>query len=159
MSKQHLPRLIKLNRVIAWLLVVNSALVLALGYVQTILNIESNIITRGHYIMGVFFALFFFLHMSLSVVLIRYNWRTTLQKILNRELGPLSWLRFAQRVSGWVLVAAASLVLTSGLDWFKIGTGWLLPFTYHVRFDLFLLLSIVIHVSIGLKFALMRKRN
>ncbi len=158
MSKTHLPRLIKLNRVIAWLLVVISALVLALGYVQTILNVESNMITRGHYVMGGVFALFFILHMSLSVVLIRYDWRTTLRKILNRGLGSLSWLRFAQRVSGWALVAAALLVLVSGLDWFKIGTGWLLPFAYHVRFDLFLLLSIIIHVSIGLKFSLMRRR-
>lgn len=40
----------------------------------------------------------------------------------------------------------------------KIGSGYLLPFSYHVRFDLFLLVSIIIHVSIGLKFALTRKR-
>jgi len=64
----------------------------------------------------------------------------------------------AQRVSGWLITASAILILLSGFDWFKILPGWLLPFTYHIRFDLLLSFNIIIHGAIGLKFALLRRR-
>jgi len=68
-------------------------------------------------------ALLSAVHMYISVVLIRYSWRTVASKIRRWEVGPLTWLRLAQRVSGWAVALSALLVLISGFDWFKLGTG------------------------------------
>jgi DMSO/TMAO reductase YedYZ molybdopterin-dependent catalytic subunit len=57
-----------------------------------------------------------------------------------------------------VVAVLGSLLLLSGLDWFKVGTGRFLPFTVHVRFDVVLALAIIAHTSIGAHFALRQRR-
>jgi len=78
--------------------------------------------------------------------------------ILKGKANRLTWLRFLQITSGVGLIFAASLILLSGLDWFKIGTGWLVPFSSHIGFDIFLSLIAIVHTGAGLKFALLRRR-
>jgi DMSO/TMAO reductase YedYZ molybdopterin-dependent catalytic subunit len=68
-------------------------------------------------------------------------------------------LRLMQRISGWIVAIFGLLVLFSGLDWFKIGTGWLVGFTSHINFDIFLSSAILVHSSVGLNFALIRRRR
>jgi DMSO/TMAO reductase YedYZ molybdopterin-dependent catalytic subunit len=96
--------------------------------------------------------------MYISVITIRYKWKKSISTIWNGQAGILTWLRFIQRVTGWGIIIPASLILFSGLDWFKIGTGWLISFTSHIRFDVYLSIIVILHTSIGLKFALMRRR-
>ena len=73
------------------------------------------------------------------------------------RLGPLTLLRLVQRLSGWFVAFSAFLVLLSGLDWFKVGTGVFLSFSVHVRVDVLLSLGVVLHGAVGLGFALMRR--
>jgi DMSO/TMAO reductase YedYZ molybdopterin-dependent catalytic subunit len=129
-----------------------------MGYGLTILNLEGALITLGHIIFGGLFASLFMLHTIVSVVLIRYNWRKTFQNIVDRSASYLTWLRFFQRVSGWILAATALLVIFSGIDWFKIGTGRFIPFSSHIRWEAFLSVMIIVHTSIGANFALLRRR-
>jgi succinate dehydrogenase/fumarate reductase cytochrome b subunit len=68
-------------------------------------------------------------------------------------------LKLMQRISGWIVALFGLLVLFSGLDWFKIGTGWFVGFTSHITFDVFLSLSILVHTSVGLNFTLIRRRQ
>ena len=107
---------------------------------------------------GGVFGLLIAVHMYTSVFLLRSRWRVTLKRIRAGEAGSLTWLRLIQRVSAWALFFSAFLVLLSGLDWFKVGTGWLVPFASHVRYDVFLSVSIVVHSSVGLYFALIRRK-
>lgn len=122
------------------------------------MNLESPVAVWAHWVLGGVVALLSAVHMYISVVLIRYSWRTVASKIRRGEVGPLTWLRLAQRVSGWAVALSALLVLLSGFDWFKLGTGWLVPFSSHVGFDVYLSASIVFHSAVGLYFALLRRR-
>jgi DMSO/TMAO reductase YedYZ molybdopterin-dependent catalytic subunit len=110
-------------------------------------------------IFGVFFSVLFVFHFFFSVYYVRYNWRKTFQKLLKREADELTWLRLIQRLSGWFLIASTFLVLISGFDWFKLGSGRIIPFSFHVRFDILLSVSTILHSSIGFKMALMRRRT
>lgn len=156
--QMSVPRLVRLNRRLSWLLVLVSVLVLALGYGQTVLDLDSGLVWWGHSVLGVVFGIVFLAHMLISVFVIRYDWGRSVRGVLGGEAGGVTWLRLGQRVSGWTLVASALLVLLSGLDWFKLGTGWILPFASHVRFDLFLSLTLIFHVTIGGYFVLLRRR-
>jgi len=158
MAGSRLPLLFRLNRRISWLLVLVSSVMLLTGYGSTILDLGGPLISWGHRVLGGVFGLLFVVHMFISVVLLRFRWRSALESLRAGRAGPLTRLRLVQRVSGWALILSASLVLLSGLDWFKVGTGWLVPFASHVRFDVFLSTSIVVHSSVGLYFALMRRR-
>ncbi len=158
MAYSRLPLLFRLNRRISWFLMLISVIVLLTGYGSTIMDFESPLITWGHRILGAVFGLLITIHMFISVVLLRFRWRSALKSLLVGRAGHLTRLRLVQRFSGWALILSASLVLLSGLDWFKVGTGWLIHFALHVRYDILLSVSIVVHSSVGLHFALKRRR-
>jgi succinate dehydrogenase/fumarate reductase cytochrome b subunit len=159
MKKQDKYILIKLNKQLSWLLVFISLVVLLIGYSLTIIDIKNPLAEWGHRVLGGVFALLFLLHMYSSVILLRYRWRKNLERLFHSGMGIQALLRLMQRISGWIVAIFGFLVLFSGLDWFKIGTGWLLGFTSHIQFDVFLSLAILIHISVGINFALIRRRR
>ena len=150
-------RLLKFRKKISWLLLILSYIVFLSGYAQTVFNIQENVMNTTHVVLGGIFAIFFLLHTAISVFLIRFKWRKTIQRIFSGGAGNLLHLRFMQRLSGWLIVVFAGLTLLSGLEWFKIGLGRLVPFSVHIWNDLFLWLTIAIHGSIGLSFWMMRR--
>lgn len=150
-------RLLILRKKISWLLLILSCIVFLSGYAQTAFNIQESVMNTTHVVLGGIFAIFFLLHTTISVFLIRFEWRKTIQRIFSGGAGNLLRLRFLQRLSGWLIVAFAGLTLLSGLEWFKIGLGRFVPFSVHIWNDLFLWLAITIHGSIGLSFWLMRR--
>jgi DMSO/TMAO reductase YedYZ molybdopterin-dependent catalytic subunit len=147
-----------MRKKISWLLVVSSFIVIFSGYGLTIFGFSDQSIRFLHFILGGYFAFLFFLHLAISIVLIRFNWKKSLASIYQKKAGNLVRLRFIQRVSGWFLVAFAGLTLLSGLDWFKIGAGRFVPFSTHIWIDLPLWIATIIHISVGLWFALTRRR-
>jgi DMSO/TMAO reductase YedYZ molybdopterin-dependent catalytic subunit len=153
-----LHRLVRVNRRLSWLLVFVAFLVLFLGYGLTELDLRSPFVVWGHFLLGGVFGVLFFVHMGISVFLVRYDWVGSVRRVLGGGVGKLTWLRLGQRVSGWFLVLSASLVLLSGLDWFKLGTGWIISFSSHVVWDFLLAAIFMSHTLIGLGFALMRRR-
>jgi hypothetical protein len=151
-------RLVRVNRWLSWLLVLVAFLVLFLGYGQTELDLRSPVVVWGHFLLGGVFGVLFFFHMGISVFLVRFDWAGSIRQVFGGEVEKIVWLRLGQRVSGWFLVVLASLVLMSGLDWFKLGTGWIVSFSSHVVWDFLLAAVFMAHTLIGLGFALKRKR-
>ena len=158
MERRLRAPLIKFNRGLSWALAVFSVAPLATGYAQTILDVELEIATRIHAIQGVLFLFLFLLHSVFSLFLIKYDWGGNIKKYLQRELSDLSKLRLAQRATGIALILSGFLVSVTGIDWFKLGLGWLFPFKSHINYDVFLMVSGILHVSIGVNFALKRRR-
>lgn len=159
MKKQYNYILVKLNKQLSWLLVFISLLVLLTGYGLTIIDIKNPVVEWGHRVLGGMFALLFVLHTYSSVILFRYRWRKNMVLLFHGRISIQALLRLMQRISGWIVAIFGLLVLFSGLDWFKIGTGWLVGFTSHITFDVFLSFAILVHISIGLNFALIRRRQ
>lgn len=151
-------RLVRVNRRLSWLLAFVAFLVLFLGYSLTELDLRSPVVVWGHFLLGGVFSVLFFVHMGISVFLVRFDWEASVRRVLSGEVGKLTWLRLGQRVSGWFLVLSASLVLMSGLDWFKLGTGRIISFSSHVVWDFLLTAVFVAHTLIGLGLALKRRR-
>jgi hypothetical protein len=150
---------IKMNRQLSWVLVLTVLLNFSTGYSLTILNLQNQYLIMGHQVLGVFFMLLTLLHLFLSVFIIRYPWLLAIRRALSGEAGFLFKLKLAQRLSGWLVVIPAFIIVSSGLNWFKLGTGVFLPFSQHIRFDIILSFAIILHSSIGIKFALVRRRN
>lgn len=158
MAKSLRASLIKFNRGLSWTLAVFSIALLATGYGQTILDIEADIATRIHAIQGAVFLVFFLIHAAISLFLLWYDWSGNIRKFLRGELSNLSKLRLAQKFTGLALIVAGFLVGITGIDWFKLGLGWLFPFKRHITYDIFLTVSGILHVAIGVNFALKRRQ-
>jgi succinate dehydrogenase/fumarate reductase cytochrome b subunit len=159
MKKQNNYTLIKLNKQLSWLLVFISLVVFLTGYGLTIIDIKNPLAEWGHRVLGGVFALLFVLHTYSSVILFRYRWRVNVGRLFQGGMSIQALLRLMQRISGWIVAIFGLLVLFSGLDWFKIGTGWFAGFTSHINFDISLSLAILFHTSVGLNFALNRRRR
>ena len=82
-----------------------------------------------------------------------------IQKYLRGELSDLSKLRLAQNFTGLALIVAGFFVSITRIDWFKLGLGWLFPFKRHINYDVFLTVSGILHVAIGVNFGLKRRRH
>jgi hypothetical protein len=158
MAKSLRGILIKFNRGLSWTLAFFSISLLATGYGQTVLNIEFDIARWIHAIQGSFFIVLFLIHASISFFLLWYDWGGNIRKYLRGELSNRSKLRLAQNFTGLVLIVSGFFVSITGIDWFKLGLGWLFPFKSHINYDIFLTFSGVLHVAIGINFALLRKR-
>jgi hypothetical protein len=127
------------------------------GYFIRVNEVEEGTLKLSHYILGGIFASISLLHTYISVLKINFSWLNNIRLTRRKQTKDIGWLRLSQMSTGWILVAIGSLVLFSGLDWFKIGTGWLLPFTTHIWIDYILWLGLTAHVLIGLNFALKRR--
>ncbi len=158
MAKSLRSSLLKFNRGLSWTFAAFSISLLATGYGQTILDIEADIATRIHAIQGGIFMVLFLLHAGISFFLLWYDWGGNIRKVLRGALPNLSKLRLAQRFTGVALVVAGFFVSMTGIDWFKLGLGWLFPFKSHINFDIYLTVSGILHVAIGVNFALKRRR-
>jgi DMSO/TMAO reductase YedYZ molybdopterin-dependent catalytic subunit len=152
-----LSRLIKHNKLFSWSLLLSSLTTIFLGYGLTILDIQNTLIIWGHRILGAITGILIIFHLFFSLISVPFDWKKYIHIIFEGSSDRFTQLRFSQWLSGWVLIFASVLVFLSGLDWFKIGTGWLLPFKYHISADIFLTFIIIIHSGIGLYFVLVRK--
>lgn len=149
-------RLIRFNRVLSWILVVFAIVTIVSGYSIT-RPFTRPLIMEIHLWFQRFFIALLAFHVFVVVVFTRFQWRHSLQKIWNRKASFLLYSRLIQRLSGWIVLVTALLVIISGLDWYKLGIGGILPFSRHLRYDVYLILTIIIHVAVGAKIVLRRK--
>ncbi|MHA2405566.1 MAG: hypothetical protein ACXACH_02290, partial [Candidatus Hermodarchaeia archaeon] len=146
---------IRFNRLISWALVVVAIGTILTGYLTARGLVFHIIIAPYHLVFEMVFILLFSVHLILSL-LTKFYWKNTAQKIRTGTASSLNWLKLLQRITGFIIVAAAFLVILAGLDWYGLGLAALAPFPNHLNFDIFLTLLAIVHVVIGARFALAR---
>jgi DMSO/TMAO reductase YedYZ molybdopterin-dependent catalytic subunit len=150
-------RLIKDRKKISWILVVFTSVMVISGYSMTFFGVDIPLLRNIHFIFVVLFTFIFVLHIIISTVIIRFRWKSILSSLFKRKVENITKLRVIQRISGWALFVSGGLQVLAGLDWFKLGLSSLLPYPLHRVIDLYLIIFLIIHVSLGIHFALLRK--
>ena len=158
MDRSKVFHLARLDRLLSWVLVLFALVVIGSGYSLTRLNTDRVLLMVVHTKSKWLFTVLLAFHFIVSVVLLRFRWRPTLRSIWNRKASPLLWMRLIQRLSGWALLITTSVVIISGLGWNDFILWGLVPFSPHLRYDVFFTVSLIVHVALGLKFALLRRR-
>lgn len=153
-----MPKLIKFNKLLSWILLEVTIVMVSSGYAMTFIGVNIPAFRAVHIIFDLLFAAAFLFHMIITTVVIRFKWRATLGSLLSGTTEPVTLLRVVQRFSGLMLLTAGGLQILTGLDWFKLGLSRILPYPLHRINDFYLLLSLIVHVSIGIHFALVRRR-
>ena len=149
-------RLIRFNRILSWILVLFAIVTIVSGYGIT-RPFSRPLIMEIHLWFQRFFIALLAFHVSVVVVFTRFQWMYSLRSIWHRKASSLLFLRVIQRLSGWIVLGTALLVIISGLDWYKLGVGGVLPFSQPLRYDVYLIMTLIIHVAVGAKIALRRK--
>lgn len=151
--------LIRLNRVIGWVLLFFAGLTIITGYGISRGILDRSIAQWLHRSIEWGFIGLLIIHFGLTILFTRYNWRNTFNRIKDREASELTTFRLLQRVSGWMILFLAGLVILTGLARSDVLLANLIPLPLHLLIDVFLIIIILVHGNIGLFFWLLRRRN
>jgi len=157
MNKKVVSRLIKLQRVMAWMLILIAAIAMVSGYGVTKRIWDASVMLDIHLWSVWFFIGLLVFHILVTAFLIPFRWRYWLGKIRSRKAASRPWLKVLQRLSALVVLITAILMVISGLDWYNFGFGDALPLNQHLRYDIYLAIGAVIHIAVSLKLALMKR--
>jgi len=95
-----------------------------------------------------------FISLSLFHLIYTFGWvRIKTSKLLKNP--KIHWVRILQQITKWLMIVFSIMVIFTGLtyyDWFDIPVfEGIFPFTKHLKWDLYLSLTIIIHIMTGAK--------
>jgi len=152
---------VRVHRYTAWLLAIVSLAIIAAGYsLARGWIVDIYLISSIHRILEIFFIGFLILHVAITLVHFKLTWSRLLDGVRNKKGTSIHLLRLVQRVSAWLIVVFAFLVIIPGLNgyiWFATVFSETIPFGWHRIYDAFLAVLIILHVGMGLKFLSIRR--
>ena len=154
------PRIF-IHRYISWVLVLVSITTIVTGYTLSrgVLP-DSAVLSYLHRIFEIVFIGLLTGHVVYTLRHFKLSLRGTVNKIGWGRKNSLFFLRLVQRITSWtIVIAAAGMILTglNGYPYFAQSLEDVVPFAPHRVFDVLLVSAIIIHVIIGVRFALMRR--
>jgi|GEM_PF-2991695 len=156
MDKKLVARIIPAERKLAWLMTLFAAVTILTGYALTKGWSERAAALDAHLLAEWAFIALFILHVIVNAIIIRFPLLSAIRGILKGKADTFAWMKVILVISGWASLISLFLVVASGMDWYA-GVGSFLPFAGHMRYDLFLTLSMIIHVAAGAKLLFLRK--
>jgi hypothetical protein len=163
-SSRVLPsRLIKLNRFFSWILVLFAILMIISGYgitrsFFTPLSPFWFFIRDVHLWLCILFTIQFFYHIIIVEFTISSKWFTVFKKNWKTHLTPFLLIKILQKLTGYIMLIMGLLVILTGFNFYFPRIGPFFPLFQHVRFDLFFILSLILHIALGSKLVFFRKR-
>jgi len=164
MRQSFVNHLIKFNRIISWILVVFAILMVLSGYNSTkhfFLRFSPGwfFLRELHLWLNWGFKVFFAAHLFVIEFFIKFRWSLVIKNLRRQATRYYQILKLLQKVTGYVLFLVSLLIVISGLNWYLVEIAYLLPLSQHTRFDNYLIPILAVHVTIGGKVALIRKRK
>ena len=153
---------LKIHRVTSWLITLFALITILLGYAATRRWFpEYELYLFLHGVTGWIFPGLLLVHLILSIIYLKLNLRRIIKGLKSERTSGTSTLRLVQRITKWVIIVFAILISLSGLTyypWFVAIFGNFFDFTLHLDLDLVLSMFMIIHVGIGAKFYLTRRK-
>ncbi|MHA1198807.1 MAG: hypothetical protein ACTSQF_05570 [Candidatus Heimdallarchaeaceae archaeon] len=153
---------VRIHRIISWMLVGFFFATVFTGYSQT-QNwfVDQFLLSKLHRIFEWLFIALLVYHLIYTIIRVKIKTRKLISKIQQKKGTYVNSLRLIQKFSSWLIVGSIFFIILSGLNgyvWFADTFGTIIPFSWHRQLDLVMNISILIHIAIGLKFFLMRRK-
>jgi len=153
---------LKIHRATSWLITLFTLITILLGYAATrrwFPDYEFFLLLHG--VTGWILPGLLLVHLIFSIMYLKLTIRRIIRGFKNERTSGTSFLRLLQRITKWVIIILGTLLSLAGLSyypWFYAIFGDFFDFTLHVDFDIILSLFMIIHVGIGAKFFLTRRK-
>ena len=153
---------LKIHRIISWILVLLAFITILLGYISSRRWFTPiKLYTLFHLIFVWILIGFSILHIFFSRKYLKLKWKRIIRGLKNERAYPTNALRLVQRITKWVIIFLTIVTGLSALiyyEWFALIFGDFFLFRVHLDYEIILLIFVIIHVGIGLKFFLWRKK-
>ena len=104
-----------------------------------------------------FFVILLFIHIIVIEGLIKFKWFQVFRNIRNTRISYFLCLRVLQKLTGYFLILVSIMIIVSGLSWYTIST-YASPLYQHIRYDIYLIVLLIIHTALGAKMVFFRRR-
>jgi len=153
---------LKIHRATSWLITLFSLITILLGYAATRRWFpDYEFVLFLHGVTGWILPGLLVGHLIFSIMYLKLTIRRIIAGLKNERTSGTNTLRLIQRITKWGIIILGILISLSGLSyypWFVAIFGNFFDFTLHIDFDIFLSLLMIIHVGIGARFFLTRKK-
>jgi hypothetical protein len=99
-----------------------------------------------------------FFHVFVTEFRIRSKWFSLFSRNWRKKGNRYLLLKVMQKLTGYTLFIISLLVFLTGLNFHLPLLGPLFPLFQHVRLDIYLLTTLIVHVALGAKMIFFRKR-
>jgi len=153
---------LKIHRATSWLITLFTLITILLGYAATrrwFPDYEFLLFLHG--VTGWILPGLLLVHLIFSIMYLKLTIRRIIAGFKNERTSGTSALRMIQRITKWGIIILGILLSLAGLSyypWFVAIFGDFFDFTLHVDFDIILSLFMIIHVGIGARFFLTRRK-
>jgi len=153
---------LKIHRATSWLITLFALITILLGYAATRRWFpDYEFVLFLHGVTGWIFPGLLLVHFIFSIMYLKLNLRRIIKGLKNERTSSTSSLRLLQRITKWGIIILAILISLSGLTyypWFFAIFGNFFDFSLHIDYDIILSIFIIVHVGIGARFYLTRKK-
>ncbi len=153
---------VRIHRTVSWFLVVSFFGTIITGYGQT-QNWFKNVYTlsKVHRIFEWFFIALLLYHAVYTFWKVKIKTKKLVSKIKDGRGTAINTLRLIQKITSWFTLVLTLLLILAGLNgyvWFAKIFETVIPFAWHRKLDMLMNISIFIHIGVGFKFVLIRKK-
>ncbi|MHA2141489.1 MAG: hypothetical protein ACXADC_05185 [Candidatus Thorarchaeota archaeon] len=155
-------RRVALHRYISWILALAAFSTVITGYsLSRGWYPNQYLLSSIHRIFEISFLALLILHVAIALRYSSFNLMETVDRIWSGKRPSVHALRLLQRTTSWLIILFAIMMVIPGLNGYELFARNLediIPFGLHRIFDFFLIVSITLHVAVGMRFLLMRRR-
>ncbi|MHA2120917.1 MAG: hypothetical protein ACW990_06900, partial [Promethearchaeota archaeon] len=153
---------LKIHRVSSWVIVALALLTIILGYISSNRLLSPYVFWLTiHVVIVWMLVITSIFHVILSLKYLKLKVKRMVERIKSEKAVDIHLLRLIQRITSWGIVIFSILVILSGLkyyQWFAVIFGDFFLFSWHLDYDLLLAIFVILHVVVGSKFYLTRKK-
>ncbi|MHA2397396.1 MAG: hypothetical protein ACXADU_00725 [Promethearchaeota archaeon] len=153
---------LKIHRVSSWVIVALALLTIILGYISSNRLLSPYIFWLTiHVVIVWMLVITSIFHVILSLKYLKLKVKRMIERIKSEKAVDIHLLRLIQRITSWGILIFSTLVIISGLkyyQWFAVIFGDFFLFSWHLNYDLLLAIFVILHVVVGSKFYLTRKK-
>jgi len=153
---------LKIHRATSWLITLFALITILLGYAAMrhwFPEYEFFLLLHG--ITGWILPVLLLVHLIFSIMYLKLNIRRIIAGFKNKRTSGTNFLRLLQRITKWGIIILGTLIGLSGLSyypWFFAIFGNFFDFSLHIDYDIILSIFMIVHVGIGARFYLTRKK-
>ena len=157
-------RLIRLNRLFSWILVVFTLLMIISGYGITRSFVKPLspfwfCLRNVHLWFCLLFIIQFFFHIVVVEFTLRSKWLTVLRKNWKTNLSSFLIVKLIQKITGYIMVILGLLVILTGLNLYLPRLGPVFSLFHHVRVEFLFIVSFICHIALGAKLVFFRRKR
>lgn len=156
-------RAVKWNRYLSWLLASITLLLAVTGYgfTRSIIPRLSSlwfILRDIHIWIWIVYLIPFIVHTIITETVIRSQWFSLARRNGIFGPNPLILVKLIQKITGYLIFLISPIILLTGLNFHLPILAPFFPVNQHIRWENYLLILILIHITAGLKTVFIRRQ-